>query len=153
MSDCIKCGQKLHDGHARDGVCDKCSGLSSLAPAHGSANHPICKDCKHRWPQDGPPPYHPESWCYLFRDGNHLAENGYCGQFESDKPGESTTGGTLKAAAAILRNFTPSGYSPNEKGQQPAATSKVNTQESKSVASKTRSRIETREAGCAAPIG
>lgn len=36
MSDCIKCGQKLHDGHARDGVCDKCSGLSSLAPT-GSA--------------------------------------------------------------------------------------------------------------------
>lgn len=49
--------------------------------AAGSASHPICKQCRHRWPQDGQPPYHPGSWCYMFRSGKHVDEQGYCGQW------------------------------------------------------------------------
>ena len=51
-----------------------------------SAAHGICKDCRHRWPQDGAPPYHPGSWCYMFRDGAFLESQGYCGQFRPAKP-------------------------------------------------------------------
>lgn len=36
MSDCIKCGQKLHDGHALNGVCDKCRGQAHSPAPTGS---------------------------------------------------------------------------------------------------------------------
>lgn len=53
----------------------------SLAAATTSASHRICNSCKHRWPQDGPPPYDPESWCYKFKRGDHLSDQGFCGQY------------------------------------------------------------------------
>ena len=51
-----------------------------------SAEHPICKDCIHRFPgpHDGIP-YHPEQWCFMFMHGEHVDEQGYCGQFRAEK--------------------------------------------------------------------
>lgn len=62
--------------------------------ATSSSNHPICHNCKHRTVQNN---VVPGSWCYMFRDGTFLEEQGYCGQFRLDefvfgvKPITSTT--------------------------------------------------------------
>jgi hypothetical protein len=70
---------------------------SPNASGSGSASHPICKQCRHRWPQDGQPPYHPGSWCYMFRSGKHVDEQGYCGQWRGvpspEAPGSVTEAG------------------------------------------------------------
>ena len=46
-----------------------------------SANHRLCKLCKHGWRPDAALPHHPDAWCYMFRTGDHVDKQGYCGQF------------------------------------------------------------------------
>lgn len=83
---------------------------SSLAEATGSAGHHICKGCVHQWQQDGPPPKHPVSWCYMFRTGEHLDTQGFCGQFRlsHDTPNEKLTDAAPENTNDVARRIRSS---------------------------------------------
>jgi hypothetical protein len=46
-----------------------------------SADHRLCKLCKHCPIDNQPPTYLVNAWCYLFMSGDHVDKQGYCGQF------------------------------------------------------------------------
>lgn len=49
-------------------------------------DHPLCRLCDYR-PEKRVTNYRQPSWCYMFRDGEHVMPDGqgWCAQFSQDK--------------------------------------------------------------------
>ena len=66
-----------------------------------SAEHRVCKLCKHAV-NPSTPTYIPGAWCYMFTNGSHVDQQGYCGQFHR----KETDIESAKQAALLKQVFS-----------------------------------------------